>query len=359
MKNRVLYLDVLKTIAICAVLVDHFSVLFPRPYEYRVLSHFSVSVFIIVAGFSSYIAMPKHFETLAQKSGGTNFFIHRMSSLFLTYVVACILNYAYMQHGNLNSIENYMHLMLRFSMPAPAYYIVVYAELTMAAPILYLMVRKSAEGAGRYVKLAGVLLISLGIGYYLTVKGPSFNVMGGAAVLLGGSYLFLYLFGMVCAALDLPQIVVRFRYLWVGSILSIAFCAWWIINRGFAISVFPIWRVNPPGVVLMFYAISVFFGAAGLVCRLEKSEKLRRHILNPAAGIGRYSLDIFLFHLLIYEVVYNHTPLDGSRPYEKVLLFLIPLMLPILVRKGYTEIKKKIRAEYWVLASMHDKDNQR
>lgn len=57
-KKRILYLDILRSMAMLAVLVDHFRDLFTHVQILGSLSYFSASMFIFVSGVTSYYFMP-------------------------------------------------------------------------------------------------------------------------------------------------------------------------------------------------------------------------------------------------------------------------------------------------------------
>ena len=174
------------------------------------------------------------------------------------------------------------------------------------------------------------------------MKGIQLPYYGGAQYVFGGSYLFLFALGMALAAFGIPQKIVCFGF---GNLLApisayVAFkCC---LQIGWTIKPFDGWLLNPPGIILMWYALSVVWSISACVLYFERYKFVTKYILQPIAAIGRYSLDIFLFHNVVYLLAAAYMPQTITGKIRNILLFVLPIFIPMLGRKLYTELKKWI-----------------
>ena len=103
-----LWLDLLKGIAMIAVVIDH---LFYYYNNLSVQTHtgFHVSLFILLAGFTSAISI--------QNRGGVvnfSYILKRISKIFLPYLIATLIYCIYFQYFDLAIILCYQYLVLLY-----------------------------------------------------------------------------------------------------------------------------------------------------------------------------------------------------------------------------------------------------
>ena len=341
-KKRTLYLDVVKAAAICAVLTDHFRVLFPSPQLAGCISYFSVSSFIIVAGITTYYSIPRHADKILR--GG--YYKHRLGSLFCTYLVASFILYSVSFGNAVSDVHEFLITLISFNMPGASYYVVLYTQLILISPLIFVLIRKCVKSRFPFITVCALLIATLYVGYVSTMKGIQLPYYGGAHYLLGGSYLFLFTFGMTLAAFDIPQKILRFGF---GNLLApISACVAFrcCLQIGWTVKPFEGWQLNPPGLILMWYAISVVWCISAFVQFFERYELVAKCILQPVATIGRYSLDIFLFHNVVYLLIAAYMPQTITGRIRNILLFVLPIVVPMLGRKIYTALKK------WVVTNL-------
>ena len=211
---------------------------------------------------------------------------------------------------------------------------------------MFVLIRKCVKNRFPFIAVCTLYIATLCAGYIFTIKGIQLPYYGGAHYLLGGSYLFLFTLGMTLAAFDIPQKMLQFGF---GNLLAplSAYVALKCCQQiGWTIEPFGGWLLNPPGVILMWYAISVVWCISAFVLYLERYELIAKYVLQPIATVGRYSLDIFLFHNVVYILVTKYMPQIITGCLRNIFLFVLPIIIPMLGRKTYTELKK------WVLISL-------
>lgn len=277
-----------------------------------------------------------------KKFAGGGYSWYRLKSLLSTYLIACLVFYAANRGWVVSDVQDFLYTLISFNTPGAAYYIIVYTQLILISPLLYVLVKKCMQLRYPLVGLIFLLNGSLCIGYMLTIKGIQFPYYGGAKYLLCGSYLALFVFGMLWEATNIPQ---KILYLKLGNLFA-PVCALFAlvscIDVGWTTKFFSLWEINPPGIKLMLYAGSVVWLIASLVLFTEKYKWVVKLLWCPIAMIGRYSLDIFLFHNVVYALAAMYLPTVITGILRSILLFTLPIIIPIVGRKGYSELKKWI-----------------
>lgn len=336
-RKRTLYIDLIKAAAICGVLVDHFRYLFPNPDLAGYISYFSVSSFVIVAGITTYRSMPRQVDKIL---GGGGYCKYRLKGLFCTYFVACFCLYAFLHGGEILDIHDFFVTLISFNLPGASYYVIVYAQLIFISPLVYVLVQKIMNKRFPSIWMMLFMAAALCVGYLFTMKGVTLAYYGGAKYLLCGSYLSLFVFGMAWEVLDIPAKIMRIKFVNLLAPLCAFAALKYGIHRGWTTQPFTGWYLNPPSTVLMLYAVAVVWCISAFVLHCEKIEWMTRYILRPVSVIGRYTLDIFLFHNLVHYVVLSYLPQVIPEGLKRVLLYIIPVLLPMAGRKGYTSVKK-------------------
>lgn len=114
------------------------------------------------------------------------------------------------------------------------------------------------------------------------------------------------------------------------------------------------WWSNPPCVKLMIYAVTIFFLGYGCITLLQQlsryTEVFMEYLMAPFCVIGRYSLYIYLWHMLLVawlesKGVYYRGELGIV---EKLMINCFVLYFPCLICFLYKKgVKKLSQMEYW------------
>lgn len=130
------WIDFLKGLAIIAVVLDHMYGTVYIDYRIQLMSFYSVTLFIILAGITSYISMEK------RRISNYNFryVITRLKPVLVKYMVATIIITTYnMRFFDLKVV---LDKVLNFTASGPFYFIVFFCQLIIVSPILYLFLKK-------------------------------------------------------------------------------------------------------------------------------------------------------------------------------------------------------------------------
>lgn len=155
-------------------------------------------------------------------------------------------------------------------------------------------------------------------------------VHGGGKFLFGGTYLMLYYLGMVLAQSKLFKMNLHHRVGMLG--ISVILSGTWIVLNTYHKLPFDnylrtYWGdgFNPPSVSFMVYAMGMLFICYSFFSILEEMGICNR-IVSVLAIIGRNTLYIFMYHLVIRSVILTYFPqLSNNR-----LLYLIFVVIPMI-----------------------------
>ena len=104
-------------------------------------------------------------------------------------------------------------------------------------------------------------------------------------------------------------------------------------------------RVNPPGITLCVYSLAVVFVVYAL-CRLvwQIGSRALERLLHAAAWLGRYTLYVFLYHMLILEGLLMNLPLPAGLPraLRAALYLFVMVALPVTGKVLYDGIRRAL-----------------
>ena len=176
-RERVLWLDGVKCVAIIAVLLNHTQwVVYSSPWL-MTFSTCCISLFILIAGMTSYLSDQRHARTWLQT------FLLGSRRIFLAYLVTVFIYHAAdaSQHGQpmlFFDFEAYLAHLIRFDLPAPAYYVALYLQLMLVNRFLYRCIEGLPE-RGRLVWEIGGGVFLLLFAAYATNRTNILGIYGG------------------------------------------------------------------------------------------------------------------------------------------------------------------------------------
>ena len=322
------------------VLLDHsYLKLYDSLTLWR-LSYCSVSLFILLSGITSFLSLRRHAGQPLWRVMAHHLLAEAVPYLF------CVAVLQVMRTGSFN-VPLYLRNAASFSYEPPYYFLLFYFELVVVSPLLYAWIHWCCARPHPLFwhlgSCAGVLWVSSLLTRFTYVDG----MYGGAAYLLGGSYLFLFYLGMVLCACDAFQRLRAVRRwaaaplvllsVWYGACVAFqpAVCA--VGKRWFPV------HLNPPGPAYLLYAL-LWFGAFWCVFSLleEQCGRLPRALVRGIAWLGRYSLYLFLYHLPVLELL---SPLvaDCSIWVQRLVLFPAMVLLPAALGRALREVHRCLR----------------
>ena len=128
--EKIVWIDCAKAIGILAVLVDHSNGVLYESVHVTCSSFFSVSLFILIMGITTYIS-----ETKCSDEKMWFTIRRKMDRIFLPYFVATAIYSLWMDE--MFDLGNIVRRLLYFNASGPLYYIALYLQLVVANAILY------------------------------------------------------------------------------------------------------------------------------------------------------------------------------------------------------------------------------
>ena len=234
---------------------------------------------------------------------------------------------------------------MEFELPGPFYFMRYYIVLSILAPIVYVVlhalekIKKRGKGTPKY-KVAFLIILWF-IGYYLRNRLHA----------LGASYLAIYALGIMIG-MEYDKVVEylskRRMIVFLGWLLSVMFSCntfWFVIdstNRQIVgLDRFIEYTINPPNLGVTFYAIMTTALAIMIYRKCNKMWLLGK-IIRFICVLGKYSLDIYLWHILCQHLCVRFYLASGISIWPlRIIAYTAMFGLPILGRRLYIAIKNR------------------
>ncbi len=274
--------------------------------------------------------------------------LHKMLPLIGSYIVA---TYAYdvFVHDRMRGLWDYNALLkdlLSFASAPPFYFLEYYFAFTLLAPVVFVLIKTVNDKFRRTLRLLFYVLIvaaAFVIGYFNITRMHFF----------GGSFFAIYVLGMIWGLYDCPFGKKAIALPVGGACLIFGWFSTWElyrnVNQGtgklpFVDRLTPALGLNPTNFSIIIYALSIVF-VFGILFDLMNKIKFKPVALfgKLISLIGKYSLDIFLWHVLIMIRVNSiNIPLWPKR----IVSYSAMIFLPILGRLAYNKLKSLVKGFY-------------
>ena len=310
--GRLTFLDVLKGLAIIAVICDHskcWSLLCPLTFLPHTVTFYSVTLFILCAGYTSALSLER------SKESSFLWIRRKVVHIFVYYLVGTIVYLFFETPGHVIYFSKFMDSLINFKACITFYFMAFFLQLLFVAPFFYQIFSSRGGKLHSFFKVLFylfTLLLSYGCMRYTCIE----NIGLGGHYLLGGTYLACYVTG---------QIICIYRHFFFRKLVNLiclaASAALLFIFQSRHFNGIPlICNINPPGMRLIFYAATIFFAISLLFLFLPK---ILSKILSLVSFLGKYSLEIFLYHLLIMRFFGNYFRF-GTGAKEIVICKVLP-----------------------------------
>lgn len=335
-------MDVMRGLGIFAVVVCHQQGLLHNSEYVQCVSLYSVTSLIFLMGITKGMSLNKYTRTNSGISV-LRYSFSSMASTVLSYALASIV-----ADLMINQVSDHMYIfshLICFDALQPFYFIEIFIKLTLWAPVIYftfLFLRQSTGRVGIRSALCVLVLFCTWIIGYKSIY---------VCDIFCQSYFFVYSFGILCSMIELPKpngrtVALSAALLAVGSFLVYKFYFARVAgNMSYSelIDVLdPNLQMNPPNLSVIIYSFGVIFLVYNLSFFVEKN----KYLVLPFklfAVLGRYSLDIFLWHITIQRLLMG-IAID-SLWLRRIVYYSGMLGLPVLFRYLY----KKARAKAYEL----------
>lgn len=319
---RVLWIDFAKLIAIIAVMTDHTKSVLYTNNNIRICSFFSVSVFILMMGISSYWSY-RRYEISEYKTK----LISKILRIIYPYLLATFVYY-----HNFFDFEEFISHLIHFNACGPLYYVSLYVQLLIVVPFFFVFLQmKKWHNFDLLFELLFFFLVIL-LSSKFTCSSNILNIYGGGGKFLGGSYLILLYLGMWFAKYysSFETFFSKHRIILFMVIgLCIVFWLQFIFKNQFNLDrKIPFGGgINPPSISLIVYAILISLNIYAFDKIIHSISKITT-VFNAyvfLCRIGQHTLFIFLFHIFYMTRLHN---LIGSS------LDVVPIVKSIIYISG-------------------------
>ncbi|GBU26864.1 hypothetical protein R84B8_00379 [Treponema sp. R8-4-B8] len=322
------WINIAKLIAIVAVIIDHTNGLLYTDRHISLFSYYSVSLFVLLSGITSFYSNRRHYNERGIKET-----IRRVNNLLVPYAIATALYQTYYNRGF--DLRTYVSQLLSFSASPPFYFILFFLQLLIISPFLYDIIvyfnKKNYPLIWHiiFVFIGGVVSIfSLKYTFMLPVHG-------GGKYIFGATYIVLYYIGMWFASNNF-KIISKTVHVWFTGLSIILLIAWYLFiyqNKFTIDSKLPFGNgFNPPSVSLGVYGLLMglfLFLAITLIERLNNG--VLQWVIRILVKMGNYSLYIFLYHLLVRNIILQHTLINNIWA-KRLIIFPAMLFVPCVIK---------------------------
>jgi len=336
--GRKTWIDILKFIAICGVLVDH---TFGRLYDNVLINYsslFAVPLFIFIGGYNAFFS-----EQRNTQSGFLNNYYRRIKQLLFSYALgtACVLIYNNSHHRL--KMEEYCDALFHFSGSPPYYYVLVFLQLVLISKILFKFIKKMTSIHWSLQVLFSVAVFGFSVLFVWNTRTIT-GLYGSGKHLFGGVLFFIWYLGMLFAEKTEKASISKKQSLFV-VIGSIALMVIWEIVTLKNISLISTALDNILDSFSSGYPLYFFIPAILLFVLIKNlnslTEDVRNHIKdyveNVLGYIGRRSGYIFIFHFWIRDWFFFE-----DKWVDRIACFFMMLIVPIIIENTCTFLKKCI-----------------
>ncbi len=337
-ETQIKWINCAKMVAILAVMIDHTQgILYTNP-KIGLASYFSVSLFIIISGMTSYSSYCR--KNTKWKS------IHKCGNILLDYAVA---TFIYLVAKTcFFDLSRYVQLLVGFNASGPFYFVLLYIQLTLIARFMfnYLQRCSEKEHKGLLYEVWGFLGVIV-VSYLTTNYTNIFNIYGGGGILLGGTYLILYYLGMFIMKHGFLNDIslrksVQFMILFGGT-----WIIWWYFvlcpHRGAVDAFFPFGKgINPPGICLMISAVLMLGFLFGFFTLLQRFN-VTKWLVDVTNQLGSHTLYIFLYHRFFLDFVLRRHVIIDNIQLKRIVYLSVMIGGSIMLNMLRDKITKAIK----------------
>ncbi|WP_029320376.1 acyltransferase family protein [Butyrivibrio sp. AE3004] len=295
--KRTYWIDIAKFMAIIAVMIDHTNGLLYQNVRVSYFSYYSVSLFILVMGVTSYWSYSRYNGSIAKKVSKACLKILK-PYLIATFIYGLILDRQF-------HFENFLNRAIHFNASSPFYYVMLYIQLLVIAPFIYFSFNCAKGKRGILIEIAGLAFVLM-ISFYTTNYSNILDIYGGGGKLFGGTYLILFYLGMIfgkySSKIPTNKIVVAFLLV-ISIVLTLM---WWNFistdNCRIDLNLPYGSGYNPPSISFGLYAILMALSIFFLEQVISNNDRLLK-IFGSISVLGKHTLYMFLYHRLFLDYV--------------------------------------------------------
>lgn len=336
----------LRGMAIIAVVVCHQQFILHSSELIQMLTLYSVTTFVFLMGYTGFLSCKKNSISIC-KEGCLIYSLKKMSGVLCEYCVATVCYLIVAGKFTGTQFDVLFSRLFSFSAAGPLYFIRYYIVFTLLAPYIYYLISKATLiSKGKSVLYILLFLVCYILGY----------VAIGTIDCLGGSYLSIYVLGMIFGQCEYPQ-KINGRMLAPGVIilvLGIVSVHPFYMNRVAGIHdpigidvLVPKLQMNPPNISICVYSMGVILLGTILFEMINAKSRgiICSCVVKTLEIWGKYSLDIFIWHMLIQTLLKRYCWIDNIH-LKRILYYSAMFFIPVIIKKVYLTVKQDLYDTY-------------
>lgn len=276
------WIDIMKGIAILAVLADHAFYVFYKFQNFYIWQQtfFAIPWFIFLSGITSTLSSGR--KRWDVPGSFIPYWVKRLRSLIIPYLIVSLLIYLYNHFASFNFLE-FLKDLANFSVQPTYYFVNLLFQLYLIFPILFTMVLIIRRKIWMIPAAIAIFLISfLLFTQNANLPWPFYSL----GAVFGGKYLFLFFLGILYTKGYLKE---NKRAILLAGMIFLIY--------EFIINTSGVFFLRFIGINLIIWSIALFFMVKKGIEVFPKPKIL----VNTFGILGRYSLFIYLFHYFLLE----------------------------------------------------------
>ena len=343
MKNeRIVWLDLLRGVCIIAVVVCHQQGSLHSSEVVQYLTLYSVTGFIFAMGFTKGLSLQSYIQKESTRQ--TSFLAYSIKSMLKTLAAYSFATIVILELNGTTDFVELFHRLLSFDAQSLYYFVKYYLILSLWAPVLYYIVlfANRYEGCIKGLMTIAIIVFIWLLGYFSV----------GRINILGESYLTVYFIGIYLSVSGMPRV----NKMSTTSSALLLLCGGWFSWKFYFERVAGNYnykdyidiidsklQLNPPNLSIILYSFGVIFMLYTLCFYVQTYIAKVTWIFYPICVLGRYSLDIFLWHLFIMNKLNSFDlVLFENILIKRLVYYSLMFCLPIIGRLIYEENKKRL-----------------
>ena len=309
------WIDIMKSLAILAVVFDHASFIYPKFQNVYLWQHsfFSITWFVFLSAVTNTLSSMK--KTSPPLVFILLFWLKRALAIIIPYVLATLVIYTYYNYPKMNA-RHILTEIVNFSAQPTYYFINLLLELYLLFPFLYILVSK-IKNKYWFIPITLVVYIVSERLFMRRIQIWPFYSMG---MIFGGYYFFVFWLGILYAKKIFQENAI------VIAILAAVFIYYEII-----INTTSVFLIRSTDIHLILWAVSLLF----LVKKGIELLPLKNAIGTYLSVLGRYSIFIYLWH---YFFLSSASRYSIDNPMKFMGVFALSVLFSLMIGYIYTRV---------------------
>ncbi|PIP32969.1 hypothetical protein COV53_06620 [Candidatus Gottesmanbacteria bacterium CG11_big_fil_rev_8_21_14_0_20_37_11] len=313
--KREKWIDVLRGIAIIAVITDHLFVFFPKIRITEVGWHtfFSVNWFIFLSAVTNTLSYQKKKMSFP---GSYLPYLKKRAVILLPYIFATVIYYLFYSYQHLN-LPTLAEQIFYFTGSVHFYFILVIIELYLVFPLLYMIFTKVSK---IWWHLAAIFIIAFSTMKLFPLNQPPW-MYHPYTTFIASSYLLTFSLGILYMIYEKH----------FGKLLFIFSIVVFSIMEVFLFYSKGIFIISIPNLKLIAWSVSGIIISKTIISYPAIGRFLPRKTL---AFLGKHSMFIYLFHFLILELMSKINIF-----FIAILAFVISILGSLMIEYLYNRLQ--------------------